>query len=244
MVDESRTYKMSVRKALLDPRTKLLLLVLLALFCLAGVGGAKLAPFRACLAVLPFVLMLIDKRTVRGFVLLAAVVASEAYIMFAFTGQGGFLEGFMLVTTFIVVRLAPCLMMGSYTMDTTSVSEFSAAMNRMHVPSAVTIPFSVMFRFFPTIKENAANLHDSMVMRGIGGANLGKFVEYRLVPLVEVTSRSGDELSASALVRGLGAPVRRTDIARIGFGAGDAIVLLVLAAALAGSLLLPWEAWV
>ena len=135
-------------------------------------------------------------------------------------------------------------MMGSYTMDTTSVSEFSAAMNRMHVPSAVIIPFSVMFRFFPTIKENAANLRDSMVMRGIGGPNLGKFVEYRLVPLVEVTSRSGDELSASALVRGLGAPVRRTDIARIGFGLGDAVVLLVLAAVLAGSLLLPWEAWV
>lgn len=244
MADEMVTYRMSVRKALLDPRTKLLLLVLLALFCLAGVGGAKLAPFRAVLAALPFVLMLIDKRTLRGFALLGVLVASEAYIMFAFSGQGGLLEGLLLVTTFIVARLAPCLMMGSYTMDTTSVSEFSAAMNRMHVPNAVIIPFSVMFRFFPTIKENADNLRDSMAMRGINGANLGKFVEYRLVPLVEVTSRSGDELSASALVRGLGAPVRRTDIARIGFGAGDAIALLVLAAALVGSLLLPWEAWI
>ena len=238
------TYSASARKALLDPRTKILLLLLLALFCLAGVGGAKLTPFKAVLAALPFVLMLIDKRTVRGFVLLAVLIASELYIMFAFTGQGGFAEGFMLVTTFIVARLAPCLMMGSYTMDTTSVSEFSAAMSRMHVPNAIIIPFSVMFRFFPTIKENASNLRDSMVMRGIVGANLGKFVEYRLVPLVEVTSRSGDELSASALVRGLGAPKRRTDIACIGFGVGDAVVLLMLAAVLAGSLLLPWEAWV
>ena len=205
----------------------------MALFCLAGVGGARLGWFRAVLSALPFALMLIDKRTVYGFVMLGLLVLSNAYILFAFTGTGGALESLVLVITFVLVRLVPCLMMGSYTMSTTSVSEFSAAMGRMRVPPQIAIPFSVMFRFFPTIKENAVNLGESMRMRGITAGNVGKYVEYRLVPLVEVTSRSGDELSASALVRGLGSPVRRTDVARIGFGMGDAVVLTVLVAAFA-----------
>ena len=233
MPEGETAYKMSVRKALLDPRTKLALLVLLALFCLAGVGGSRLSWFRAVLSALPFVLMLVDKRTVYGFVMLGLLAASNAFIMFAFTGTGGFLESFMFVIAFVLVRLLPCLMMGAYTMQTTSVSEFSAAMNRMHMPDAIIIPFSVMFRFFPTIKENADNLGESMRMRGITGTSLGKYIEYRLVPLVEVTSRSGDELSASALVRSLGSPVRRTDVAHIGFGVGDVVVLAVLLVAFA-----------
>lgn len=236
MDNVSSPYTMSVRKALLDPRTKLLLLALLALFCLAGVGGVTLAPFRAVLSTLPFVLMLIDKRSLYGFVLLALLAVCNAYTLFGFAGQGSLLSNLMLVTTLVAARLLPCLMMGAYTMGTTSVSEFSAAMNRMHVPDAITIPFSVMFRFFPTIKENAANIRESLAMRGVKGANVSKFVEYRLVPLVEATSRSGDELSASALVRGLGSPTRRTDIARIGFGAGDAVIALILVAAFAASI--------
>ncbi|WP_350454793.1 energy-coupling factor transporter transmembrane component T [Slackia heliotrinireducens] len=235
MASSGDTYTFSMRRALLDPRTKLALLVLMALFCLAGVGGARLAEYRAVLSALPFVLMLVDKRTAYGFVMLGLLVLSNAYILFAFTGTGGVFESVMIVFTFVLIRLIPCLMMGSYTMSTTSVSEFSAAMNRMHVPQQITIPFSVMFRFFPTIKENAADLGESMRMRGIKGSNISKFIEYRLVPLVEVTSRSGDELSASALVRGLGSPIARTDIARIGFGAGDAAVAVLLVVAFAVS---------
>jgi energy-coupling factor transport system permease protein len=43
----------------------------------------------------------------------------------------------------------PCVVMGYYTMSTTRVSEFIAAMGKMRVPRSITIPMSVMFRFFP-----------------------------------------------------------------------------------------------
>ena len=39
------------------------------------------------------------------------------------------------------------------------------------------------------------------------------------------TVRIGEELSASALTRGLGGPVRRTNICRIGFRAQDCVLL-------------------
>ena len=47
--------------------------------------------------------------------------------------------------------------MGAYLIATTSVSDFIAAMKRMHISEKIVIPLSVIFRFFPTIgEENAA----------------------------------------------------------------------------------------
>ena len=229
-------FRLRQRKALLDPRTKLALLVVLAAFCLGGAGGERLAPFRALMSLLPFVLLLVDGKRAYGLVLLAVLLICNAYGMFVFTGEGGAVEGIATVITSVATRLIPCMALSAYAMGSTSVSEFSAAMGRLRVPKEITIPMSVMFRFFPTIRENAANIQQAMAMRGIRGANVGKFIEYRVVPLVECTTRSADDLGASALIRGLGGPVHRTDIARIGFGAGDATVLLAVAACLLLSL--------
>lgn len=51
-------------------------------------------------------------------------------------------------------------------------------------------------------------------------------VEYRLVPLMVSVVKIGDELSAAALTRGLGAPVKRTNVCRIGFHFQDVIAIL------------------
>ena len=46
---------------------------------------------------------------------------------------------------------------------------------------------------------------------------LGKMLEYRFVPMMICSIKIGEELSAAALTRGLGSPVRRTNICNIGF---------------------------
>lgn len=51
-------------------------------------------------------------------------------------------------------------------------------------------------------------------------------VEYRLVPLMVSVVKIGDELSAAALTRGLGAPVKRTNVCQIGFHVQDLIAIL------------------
>ena len=52
-------------------------------------------------------------------------------------------------------------------------------------------------------------------------------VEYRLVPLMVSVVKIGDELSAAALTRGLGAPVKRTNVCQIGFHVQDMIAILL-----------------
>lgn len=133
----------------------------------------------------------------------------------------------------IFVRLMPGLVMGAYMLSSTTVSEFIAAMHRMHVPQQITIPLSVMFRFFPTVLEEFSAVNTAMKMREIriGGKNSGKFIEYRLVPLMVCSVNIGSELSAVALTRGLGTKVKRTNICRIGFHIQD-IALLILTAVL------------
>lgn len=52
-------------------------------------------------------------------------------------------------------------------------------------------------------------------------------IEYRLIPLMVSVIKIGDELSAAALTRGLGAPVRRTNVCEIGFHVQDFIAIVV-----------------
>ena len=64
-------------------------------------------------------------------------------------------------------------------------------------------------------------------------------VEYRLVPLIVSVVKIGDELSAAALTRGLGAPGRRTNLCRIGFHVQDLMAALFCVACFALFLLRP-----
>ena len=113
-------------------------------------------------------------------------------------------------------------------MSTTTVSEFVAAMEHMHIPQTIVIPISVVFRFFPTVKEEYAAIRDAMKMRGITTLrNPMKMLEYRVVPLMISIAKIGEELSAAALTRGLGAPQKRTNICKIGFAPLDIFFFLL-----------------
>lgn len=116
-------------------------------------------------------------------------------------------------------------------MQTTTVSEFNAAMGKMHVTEKITIPLSVMFRFFPTIADEFSSINDAMRMRDIrfGGKNAGKMIEYRMIPLLVCSARIGEELNAAAITRGLGGDVKRTNVCQIGFHIQDYVLILVCA---------------
>ena len=138
----------------------------------------------------------------------------------------------------VLSRFLPGIAMGGYLVSTTTVSEFTAAMLRLHLSEKIIIPLSVMFRFFPTVMDEAASINAAMRMRGIymGGKNVGKMLEYRLVPLMTCCVKIGEELSAAALTRGLGGEVKRTNICKIGFHIQDYLLFVVC--------LIPYAVWI
>jgi len=221
------------RGLVLDPRTKLFVMITLVVFALGGTGSDIVAVRYGTTAVsiLPLLLLMTAKQYRKAAVfgiLYAIIKLAEIFIVPGITGAALSIIG---LCCLIFVRLMPGLIMGAYMLSSTTVSEFIAAMHRMHIPQQITIPLSVMFRFFPTVLEEFTAINTAMKMRDIriGGRNAGKFIEYRLVPLMVCSVNIGSELSAAALTRGLGTKIRRTNICKIGFHTHDIAVLTMTA---------------
>ncbi|SHH87987.1 energy-coupling factor transport system permease protein [Sporobacter termitidis DSM 10068] len=227
------------RGMILDPRTKLLLLVTVSIFVLGGLDGGKLPFMTPTLCVLPLVLFLTAGKIKSA--LICLVVFMGAYLAggLLVPQLSGIPQFLLLGCAGIFSRVMPGVVMGIYVVSTTTVSEFTAAMQKLHVSEKIIIPLSVMFRFFPTVGEEFGAINAAMRMRGIslGGGRAGRMLEYRLVPLLTCSVKIGEELSAAALTRGLGGEVKRTNVCRIGFRIQDMILIALCAAAFAATAL-------
>ena len=145
---------------------------------------------------------------------------------FALDFMSGFASFLTLGVCSVMTRFAPGTMMSAFFFTSNQVSDFIAAMNRMHVTEKIMIPMSVIFRFFPTIRKDNSAIGDAMRMRGIrfGGKHPGKMLEYRLIPLIISIVGTGDELFAAVLTRDPGNPVKYTDICELGLHLQDIIM--------------------
>lgn len=216
------------RGLVFDPRTKMVLLLTMSTFVLGGLAGGSISFLLPCFCVLPLILLLTAgrfKAAALYFVLYTSSYLLNVLLAPHLTGFPAFL---ILGCAGVLTRFMPSIMLASYVVSSMTVSEFTAAMQKIHLSEKIIIPMSVMFRFFPTIGDEFASINSAMKMRGIsiGGKKEGKMVEYRLIPLMTCTVKIGEELSAAALTRGLGGTVKRTNICKIGFRLQDYIALL------------------
>jgi energy-coupling factor transport system permease protein len=221
------------RGLVLDPRTKFLLVITASVFVVGGMGSGKLAFITPCICILPLILFMAAGKWKAAALYSLAFAAAHVMSVLLIPGLSGFLQFILLACVDIFSRFMPSAVIGVYLISTTTVSEFTAAMKRLHVSDKIIIPMSVMFRFFPTLAEEYAAINAAMRMRGISfaGGNPGKMVEYRLVPLMTCAAKIGEELSAAALTRGLGGEIKRTNICEIGFKFPDFLLIALCAAA-------------
>lgn len=214
----------------LDPRTKLLLLLLINAVLL---GSTSTYFIELTTAAIPLFLLIVSKKA-KASVFYAGVYAMATLAdAFLIPSTQGIVNIVIVMMSGIIYRMVPGLVMGYYLISTTKVSEFVAAMEKMHVTQKIVIPFSVMFRFFPTVMEEAGSINDAMRMRGVGFGtgvfmkNPMALLEYRMVPLLMSAVKIGEELSAASLTRGLGSPEKRTNICKIGFDVWDISLLII-----------------
>lgn len=216
-------------RAFLDPRTKMLLVITITSVVIGGGNGGAMSIIKPVLTAVPFLLFVVERKRKAAMIYVAVYIAAFSGELFLVPITRGFLNFIVVACCGMFSRFMPGIAMGSYLVSTTTVSEFMAAMERLGLPQKLTIPLSVMFRFFPTVGEEYSAIGDAMRMRGIhfGGGKPGKMLEYRMVPLMISCVKIGDELSAAALTRGLGASVKRINICRIGFGVFDVLAMLI-----------------
>ncbi|WP_245550965.1 energy-coupling factor transporter transmembrane component T [Nocardia paucivorans] len=220
--------------ARLDPRTKVGLVLVTSVTVMAP-GGAVFVPAALGLAV---VLALVERAWTRGAGLLAvaAVAASLAYLLprvvvHPLIGVVGVFASYtlrFLVVTGVVAHLV----------RTTTPSEFTAALRAARIPRGLTVSGAVMLRFVPTVIAEARAVRDAMRLRGLGlfGDPI-RGIEYFTIPLIASSLRASEDLSASALLRGLGSRARPTSMYPPRFGIADAMVTLFVALLAGGTVL-------
>ena len=219
----------------LDPRTKLLLMAVVATAEFLYSHTA----FMIVVALIPFVLLLTNrqyKTAIIFFCLFTAglfVQAVQNSIQFPMV-----INMLVVLLVGLVLRLFPAFVMGAYIIKSTTASECITALGRMHIGRQITIPLSVLFRFIPTMQEESAAIKDAMRMREVQFGtkkfwqNPAALIEYRFIPLMISVVKIGDDLSAAALTRGLDNPIRRTNITKVGFTGWDLITVLIAGTAL------------
>lgn len=212
----------------LDPRTKLLLIFIISIFVMGGTGGETMGWLRLILCTIPALLLISSKQFAKAIGYIVIFFTFYMIQIFVLPHLTGILNFLVLFTTGFFCRILPSVAIAAYAVKTTTVSELISGMERIHIPKEVTIPLTVMFRFFPTVLQESEAISDAMKMRGIkiGGKKSSKILEYKLIPMITCSVKIGEELSASAITRGLGAPVKRTNICQLRFSVIDVILIL------------------
>jgi len=213
----------------LDPRAKLVMVFIVSLIVLMTASTPLTWALRTAITCVPIALLAAEGKAVSalGFTVLYAVAL--VLMRFSLSAESsGLLMSLLFGYCGIVVQFVPAYIMAWYLVRTTRIGEFMSALQKMHVPDGISISLAVVMRFFPTIKEEYAAIRDAMRMRGImfGRGNVGKMVEYRMIPLLFSCVNIGDELSAAAITRGLGAEVRRSSATELKLTAADKLIIL------------------
>jgi energy-coupling factor transporter transmembrane protein EcfT len=116
------------------------------------------------------------------------------------------------------------------------VARVGAVLTQMHAPRVIYVPVMVVVRFFPMAVRELRAIIQAMTLRGLKPGAWSamrhpmRTGEYVVIPFLASAARIADELSAAAIIKGLGAQKTRSNTQPSHFGIGDAVVLTVLAA--------------
>lgn len=211
-----------------DPRTKVFLCIVT---CLFSTQVSDLMLNLCFVLFLSIVLILVGeykKTAIMISTVLATMLVGQLILLFNSNTILMFLSLFL-----VAIRMyTPIIMTLLLVFQTTKISEFMSAFEKVKAPSSVVIPFAVFFRFIPTVEEEWQGIKKAMAFRGI---NVGirslifkpiKTIEYIIVPLLASSVSILDEMVASSLVRGLDSENARTCYLDIKFKLQDYIILI------------------
>jgi energy-coupling factor transport system permease protein len=169
---------------------------------------------------------------------LTAYYGSFSLLYWLFTGvmHGGAFVATLTLIVFLLRKLS--LIVGIYYLFTRAmtIGEFLNALNTLRLPQKLIIPLAVTLRFLPTIGQEVSVIGDALRLRGKPLTVLSfcrapmEMLEYVFVPLMMRCVLIADELSASAVARGIENPHMHTAMFPLQFRRADAVYLTVLLA--------------
>lgn len=199
----------------LDPLTKIILLISINMVVFSNTSIYIIF----ILASIPFFLLFLSNQKKKASIYIIFFIFAKFLDLYLVPFIHGPSSLIIVIITNLIAKMMPTIVMAYYVLTTTKVSEFIASMERIKMPRTLIIPLSVLFRFFPSLIEEIQSIYDAMRMRGIG-FNIKSIkspilmLEYVFVPMLTSAVKTGDELAAASLTRGIDNPVKRTNICK------------------------------
>ena len=211
-------------KLKLDPRTKLLILILVNVVVFFS---PDIATEWICIGSIAAVLLAMGayRQCARGLVIYFCMMTA-LWLCALFPG---FLSAVVSMVVMVLRKVMLTVFFASGLIATTKVSELICAMQKMRMPKSIIIPFAVTVRFFPTAKEEYACIRDAMRLRGIQMNTRNIFarpltvLECIIVPMMLRCANIAEELSAAAVTRGIDSKNKRTSMTELTLRASDAV---------------------
>lgn len=203
--------------SILDPRTKLLLILL----CVLSAMAAPSLYFQFTLVALIGLLSALSGRwqhALRGIIAYALICAFTVWCIGVLRGTW---RTMFVAFLGLVHKVYACGMLAGLVISTTKVGEFLSAMARLRISKKLTIPIAVMLRYLPTIREDWHFIKDAMRLRDVSPTLWGFLkapamtVNCIYVPLLTAASKAADELSIASVTRGIENPKPRTCLVEI-----------------------------
>ncbi|MFA9465672.1 MAG: energy-coupling factor transporter transmembrane component T [Velocimicrobium sp.] len=225
-----------MRNLFFDPRTKLILMIFTVI-------TATQAP------TLEYECLLIALITFFGFlckkgknVIWGSAVFAALYLFTVFYLRSHIGSVYTMMTAWLslIFQMYPCGLLAGIVIKTTKINEFMSAMSRARISKRIVIPFAIMMRYVPVVKEDWNLIKDAMRMRGIEPSFAGMIchpgltVECIYVPMLMTASKAADELTIASVTRGIENPKHRTCLVELAFGLCDYIALLLFGTLVVG----------
>ena len=215
--------KMNVKKEL-DPRT-----VLGIVFILVMLGLVVNKPLPSHVLLIICNIYLLTAKAYCECILYSAIYIIIAGLMFYIHHIPNTTVVLTIVSiSYFVQKFVIAVMMIEFLKRKTSMPYVISAMQTMKFPNAVAIPFIVILRYMPTLREDYGYLKDSLKIRGIRTSGIEFFIhpirslEFMIVPILFRSIRVAEELSTSVLLRGIENYKNRTNIYPLKFTKIDA----------------------
>lgn len=206
-----------------DPRIKFLQILLTTTLAFAlGGGDTGVLLFGA---VLIFALLSGLFKTSLKFALIYAallLLAEVAPLIFATMIRFFFLRVLTIALAMVIL------------FSTTEITELMTSLQNIHIPQIIIIPFAMILRFIPSLKQDVIYIKQGMQTRGVG-FSLGRVITHPVqtyegfvVPILMRVLMTATELSASAETRGISYPCTKTHFLPVEFRIKDGIILLFM----------------
>ncbi|MCM3342561.1 energy-coupling factor transporter transmembrane protein EcfT [Paenibacillus sp. MER TA 81-3] len=213
-----------IKKVRLDPRTHLLILLLMSILALIAASHAQSIAIMLLGMLYLVVLGLFKKAFQYGLLF----VCFKAAVM----ALGGTAFGTFVIIFYTFSTMIPLMMIASALMAS-SPSVMMCAFERMRLPKNLIITICILIRFFPVIMQEMVSIRNGMRARGIFQhwysvlRQPALAYECFLMPLVVRCLKLSSELAASAVLRGIECTVTRSSAHPVGFRTVDGLAILM-----------------